>query len=180
MSDIEYYFRNVAHKVLKESKATEVNAYIDAPIDETLERLKNVLNIEIKVQPKNLLQLDKDVHNKYFSGMTNLGNTLNPKFLRLETYFQSPGKNIKSKALNISANKMITEMLNRFKGRPFNIDAFDAFIFKYEDKEGNEEIFNLLNGKREIVLNVDLKSISKSREWYSLIEKEFDDFVATI
>ncbi|MBZ4036346.1 hypothetical protein K6T82_16355 [Flavobacterium sp. 17A] len=177
MSDIEYYFRNVAQKVLKQSRATEVNTYLEAPIDETLAKLKNVLNIEIKLQPKNLHQLDPDLQNKYFSGMNNIGQILKPKFIRLEAYYQSPGKGITSRELNVPANKMITEMLNRFRGRSFNIDAFDAFLVKYEDKDGNEEVFNLLSGKKEIVLNVDMKKITRSKDWYALIQEEFNNFI---
>ena len=83
ISDIEFYFRNVAHKVLKLSKATEISAFLDAPIEETLEKLKNVLNIDIKIAPQDLNRLTNDVHNKYFSGLRNLSNVLNPKFLRI-------------------------------------------------------------------------------------------------
>lgn len=75
---------------------------------------------------------------------------------------------------------MVTEMLQRFKGRAFNIDAFDAFVVRYEDKEGNEEIFNLLNSKRELVLNVDLKQITKSKDWYLLVEEDFSTFMSTL
>ena len=75
---------------------------------------------------------------------------------------------------------MVTEMLQRFKGRSFNIDAFDAFVVRYEDKEGNEEIFNLLNSKRELILNVDLKQITKSKDWYSLVEEDFSTFISTL
>ncbi|MFT3796478.1 hypothetical protein [Flavobacterium sp.] len=179
MSDIEYYFRNVAQKVLKQSRATEVVTHFEAPIDETLAKLKNVLNIEIKVQPRNLYQLDPDIQSKYFSGMNNIGQVLKPKFIRLEAYYQSPGKGVTSRELNVEANKMFTEMLNRFRGRSFNIDAFDAFQVKYEDKEGNEELFNLLTGKKEIVLNVDLKKITRSKDWYALIKEGFNNFMET-
>jgi hypothetical protein len=180
MSDIEYYFRNVAQKVLKQSRATEVNTYLEAPIDETLAKLKNVLNIEIKIQPKNLNQLDSDIQNRYFSGMNNIGQVYKPKFIRLEAYYQSPGKGVTSRELNVPANKMVIEMLNRFRGRSFNIDAFDAFQVKYEDKDGNEEMFNLLSGKKEIILNVDLKKITRSKDWYGLIKEEFNNFIETI
>lgn len=180
LSDIEYYFRNVAHKVLKQSKATEVNIYMDVSIDKALNSLRNVLNMDIKVQPKNLPQLDTDLQGKYFSGMNNIANTLKPKYIKIETFFQTPGKGITSRELNKEANKMFTEMLQRFKGRSFNIDAFDAFVVKYEDKEGQEEIFNLLNSKRELVLNVDLKKITKSKDWYSLIEEDFNTLMATL
>jgi hypothetical protein len=180
LSDIEYYFRNVAHKVLKQSKATEVVMYMDISIDKALNNLKNVLNMEIKVQPKNLPQLDADIQGKYFSGMNNIANTLRPKFIKIETSFQTPMKGIASHELNKEANKMVTEMLQRFIGRSFNIDAFDTFVVKYEDKEGNEEIFNLLSSKRELILNVDLKQITKSKDWYSLVEEDFSTFMATL
>ena len=179
ISDIEYYFRNVAQKALKQSRATEVSTYLDAPIDETLAKLKNVLNLEIKVQPKNLSQLDPDIQNKYFSGMNNISQVLKPKYIRLEAYYQFPGKGILSKELNVAANKMVTEMLTRFRGRAFNIDAFDAFQVKYEDKDGNEDIFNLLSGKKEIVLNVDIKKVTRSKDWYGLIENDFNNFMET-
>lgn len=177
MSDIEYYFRNVAQKILKQSKATDVTTYMDAPIDETLAKLKNVLNLDIKIQPKNLDQLDTDIKNRYFTGMNTLGQILKPKFLRLEAYYQTPGKGITSSELNISANKMVKEMLTRFSGRSFNIDAFDAFQVRYHDHDGNEEVFNLLSGKKEIVLNVDLKAITRSKDWYALINDDFNTFM---
>lgn len=180
ISDIEYYFRNVAHKVLKESKATEVTAYLDAPIEETLAKLKNVLNIDIKIAPQDLNKLSQDVHNKYFSGMRNLSNLLNPKFLRIEAYFQSPGGSIQSKALNTSANNMIKDLLNKIKGNNLDIDAFKSFMFKYEDNDGNDELFNLLSGKREIVLNVDVKKITAAKEWYNLVKPEFDEFIESL
>lgn len=180
ITDIEYYFRNVAHKELRLSKATEINAYLNAPIAETLSKLKNVLNIDIKIIPEDLGKLTTDVSNKYFTGMRTLGAVLNPKFLRIEAYFQSPGASLQSMALNTSANTMIKDILGRIKGNQLNIDAFKAFTFKYEDVDGKEEVFNLLSGKKEIILEVDLKTITKSRQWYELIEPELNQFMETI
>lgn len=180
MSDIEFYFRNVAHKVLRQSKATEVSIYMDVSIDKALNNLKNVLNMEIKVQPKNLPQLDADIQGKYFSGMNNISNTLKPKFIKIETLFQTPGKGFASAELNKEANKMFTEMLQRFKRPTFNLDTFDSFVVKYEDKEGQEEVFNLLNSKRETLLVVDLKTITKSKDWYNLINEDFNSLMDTL
>lgn len=175
ISDIEYYFRNVAQKVLKQSRATQIDAFLDAPIAETIENLRNVLNLEIKIAPLDLNRLQLDVQNKYFSGMRNLGTIMEPKYLRVEAYFQSPGTS--SKSLNIKANNMIKDLLTKIKGNNIDIDAFKAFTFKFEDKEGKEEVFNLLSGKKEIVLNVDLEKIKSSSEWYGLIKDELDMFV---
>lgn len=53
-------------------------------------------------------------------------------------------------------------------------------MFKYEDKDGNEELFNLLSGKKEIILEVDLKSITKARDWYELVKPQLDQFIETL
>ncbi|MGE0566581.1 MAG: hypothetical protein AB7O73_01415 [Bacteroidia bacterium] len=180
ITDIEYYFRNVAHKVLRESKATEVEAFLDAPIEETLKKLKTVLNIDIKIIPDDLSKLSTDVSNKYFTGMRTLGSVLKPKFLRIEAYFQSPGGSIQSKELNSSANNMIKDLLQRIKGNSLNIDAFKAFMFKFEDEDGKESVFNLLSGKKEIILLVNLKSITKARNWYDLVKPELDKFIESL
>jgi len=134
--------------------------------------------MEIKVQPKNLRLLDTDLIGSYFSGMNNIGNTLKPKYIRLEAMYQTPGKGIDSKELNKDANKMVLDLLRRFKGRSFNIDAFEAFVVKYENKEGAEEMFNLLHGKKEIILNIDLKKVTRSKDWYDLIKDEFNLFIS--
>jgi hypothetical protein len=75
---------------------------------------------------------------------------------------------------------MIINFINKFKTRPTNIDAFDNFVVKYEDKDGNEELFNLLKGKKEIIKEIDLRKITKARHWYELIEPDFNDFINSI
>lgn len=179
ISDIEFYFRNVAHYVLRESKATEANFFIDAPIDETLANLKNVLNFEVKIQPGNLDQLDTTLKNKYYSGLNTIGNILKPKFVKVETSFQTNEKGLESRAFDKTINKMIRDTLLAFRGRSFNMDAFDGFVVKYEDKDGNEEIFNLFKGKKEIILNLDISAI-KNGDLYTMIKPDFDQFLTTI
>lgn len=49
---------------------------MDNTIDKTLENLKNVLNIDIKIQPQKIAQMDKDIVGQYFTGINNIGNTL--------------------------------------------------------------------------------------------------------
>ncbi|PYF70580.1 hypothetical protein [Pedobacter nutrimenti] len=179
-SDIEYYFRNVGHETLRISKATELAMFMDSTIDKTLAELKNVLNIDIKLQPKKLVHLDSDLTGSYLTGINSFGNLLKPKYIKLEAMYQSPGNTVTSTEINKEANGMIKTMLKRFKGRPFNIEAFESFVVKYEDKDGQEEVFNLLKGKKELVREVDLKKITKLRQWYELIETEFNEFVDSI
>lgn len=128
-------------KVLRETKATEVTAFMERPIEETLEKLKNVLNINIKIDPKDFDRLSPDVQNKYFSGMKTMGRVLNPKFLRLEAYFQSPGGAAKSEALNTSANMMMKDLLRRMQGNQIDLDASNHFEFEYQDKDHYKRAF---------------------------------------
>jgi len=178
--DIEFYLRNIARYKLKLSKATEVGLYMESSIDKTLESLKNVLNIDIKLQPKKIAQMDKDIVGQYFTGLNTIGNNLKPNFLKLEAMFQAPGKNVTSAGLNKEANSMIKTILNRFKTKPTNIDCFENFVVKYEDNNGEEGVFNLLKAKKEIIKEVDLKKCHKKRQIYELIEKDFDEFMENL
>src|SRR5690606_34704031 len=148
---------------LKISKVTEVNMYMDTSIDRTLSELKNVLNIDIKVQPQKLTKLDTEIVGQYFTTLTSFGNKIKPKFIKLEAMFQTPGKAVQSKEIHKDANNMVINLMNRFKNKPMNIDCFESFVVKYEDKEGNEEVFNLLKGKKEIIKELDLKESRTSR-----------------
>ena len=177
ISDIEFYLRNIARYKLKLSKATELELFMQNSIDKTLNNLKNVLNLDIKIQPKSITQMDKDIVGKYFTSINTIGNTLKPNFIKLEVMYQSPGKKVESKGLNKEANSMITYLMSKFKARPFNIDCFDNFVVRYEDKEGNEEVFNLLKEKKEIEKEIDFSKIKKKRDFYELIEKDFDSFM---
>jgi len=180
IKDIEYYLRSIARYKLKLSKSTEVIIFMNNSIDKTLKNLKNVLNLDIKLQPKNITQMDKDIVGQYFTGMNTIGNNLKPKFLKLEAMYQAPGQKVMSKELNKEANSMVTMMLKRFKTQPINIDLFDNFVVRYEDEVGEEAVFNLLNQKKELVKYVDLSKIKKKREFYELIENDFDEFTKKI
>lgn len=180
ISDIEYYLRNVASNTLKLSKATEVTVFMDTSIDKTLADLKNVLNMDIKIQPQKISQLDTDLVGQYFTGINTLGQRLRPKFIKLEAMFQTPGKGVKSSELNKEANNMVSTLLRKFKTRPFNIDCFDNFVVKYEDKDGQEEVFNLLKGKKEIIKEIDMNTVKSARQYYELIEQDFNEFIESL
>lgn len=177
-SDIEYYFRVVAHDHLHLSKAVSTSLYMDNTIDKTLEELKNVLNIEIKMKAENVTQMDNDAKG-YISGISNLGQRLKPKFLRVEAYFQIPGTKIKTVESNQDANNMFRTFLNKFKSRPFHQELFEHFEVKYEDKEGGENIFNLMKGKSAIEKEIDMSLNPNTTQIYEMIKGDFDDFMIT-
>jgi hypothetical protein len=180
MSDIEYYFRNVARDTLRLAKATEISIHMDTSIDKTLADLKNVLNIDIKIQPQKISRMDTELIGQYFTGINTLGQRIKPKFIKLEAMFQTPGNTVVSSQINKEANNMVFDLLRKFKGRPFNIDAFENFVVRYEDKNGQEEVFNLLKGKKEVIKEIDLTTITNVRQWYEMIKPDFDEFIQTI
>lgn len=175
-SDIEYYFRVVVHDHLHLSKALTASMYMDDTIDKTLAELKNVLNIEIKMQAENVTQMDNDAKG-FISGISNLGQRLKPKFLRIEAYFQSPGSKIKSDELNSEANNMFITFLKKFKGRAFHHELFEHFEVKYEDKDGVENVFSLMKGKTVIEKVIDMSKNPTTSQIYEMIKADFDQFI---
>jgi hypothetical protein len=177
LSDIEYYFRNLAHE-LRMAKGCQTTTYLDIPIDETLAHLHNVLNFEIKLRPQSITQMDNDIKG-YIAEFANLGNRLKPNFIRIEAMFQTPGVKVKSEQVNKEANTMIRAFLKKFKDAPFHIDQFEEFEIKFVNKDGEDETFNLIKGKREIVVKVDRDAHMTTNKYYELIEAEFDKFIQT-
>src|SRR5690606_20867622 len=111
--------------------------------------------------------------------MNNIGNMLKPQYLRDESYFQTPGKNDPKIQLNTDANNMMFDLLGVFKKRPKNIGCFEDIVVKYENKDGEDAIFNLLKGKKELVVDIDLKKIILQK-MYELIKLDFNDFVLNL
>lgn len=179
VSDLSYYLRNVSRDKLSLSKQTEVAMHFESTIDKTINELRNVLHMDIKLKPRNIAQMDNDIKGSYFLGMNNIGNMLKPKFLRVESYFQTPGKNDPKIEINKEANSMMFDLLSVFKKRPKNIGCFEDFVVKYENKDGQDAVFNLLKGKKEIVVEIDMNKITL-KGMYDLIKLEFNDFVLNL
>lgn len=177
MSDIEYYFRIVANDKLGLARATEITMFMDISIDKALAEFKNVLNMKVKVQPQKLSQLDPTVQGQYFTSISNLGQHVNPSFVKLEMLFESTEKDYKSSQINKKGNTMFKRILEAFNANPINMDAFENFVVKYETEDGKEDIFNLMKGKKEITVFVDPNSTSTNRAWYELIKNDFDNFM---
>lgn len=179
LSDLEYYLRNVGSDKLELARTTTIDTFMSSTLDEAIAKFKNILNIEIKAQPKKLEQIDTDMKG-YFTGMQNFAKQVQPKFLKMEASFQLQGRRIGEKEENKDANQMVRNLLSRFKSKPENIDSFDNFVIKYEDKEGNEELFSLIKGKMEFLKEVDLVNLKSARDWYDLIETDLDEFMETV
>ncbi len=175
--DIEFYLRSLAWRKLRLSKKTEVSVIMDSTIDDTIKNLKNVLNIEVKANPKSITQMDNDIKG-YFTGITSMGQKLNPKFVKLEVMYQTSGVSVSnSKNLNDSANRMVLDVLRKIVAKPYHLDCFEQFEVKYVDRSGAEQLFQLLNGKKELKIDIDLKKTKNVDQWYKLIEVDFDKVI---
>lgn len=180
LSDLEFYLRSVAGPSnLKIARATEITHFFNNTLEETLADMKNVLHMDVKFKPSDLAKMDSDVRKSYYSNMENIGKMFKPKFFRIETYFQVPGSGSTIKTNN-EANNWFRGMLDVFKTRKRNTKFFENFEVKYEDKYGNEKLFNLLKNRRVITIDVDRKSDLKNKEMYELIESELGQFVASL
>ncbi|WP_289045435.1 hypothetical protein [uncultured Olleya sp.] len=180
LSDLEYYFRSVVGPSnLKIAKSTSMSAFFNNTIDETLHEMRNVLHMDVKFKPSKLARMDVDVRKQYYSGMENIGKVFKPKFFRIETYFQTPGSNKVNKTNN-EANNWFREMLKIFKTRERNNKLYENFEVKYENNEGAEKVFNLLNSRRTIIIEVDSKEDVKNKEMYNLISSDLSKFVASL
>lgn len=179
LSDLEFYLRNVASDKLELARATTVETFMDSSLDDAIDSLVNVLNFDIKLQPQKLNNLETEMQG-YFTGMRNFAKDLKPKFLKVEASFQHQNRLLGRKEENKEANKMIKYLLNKFKSKPENLESFDDFVIKFENKLGHEEILNLLKGKKEFFKDVDLTTLKKVKDWYNLIESDLDIFVESL
>ena len=178
-SDIEYYFRQIADKQLKLASKTTLTLFMEDDLDDTIKNLKNVLNLHIKMSPKSIINMDKDLVGSYFTGLNNFQNFVKPKFLRIEAYYQTRGKVFNSNEINSNATSMVKKLLQRFKSAPYNKDCFQHFEVLYNDENGEPETFTLLKGKKEIVLE-EIDPNTNNKQLYELIEPEFDEFLNEI
>ncbi|MES2773161.1 MAG: hypothetical protein V4722_03200 [Bacteroidota bacterium] len=179
MSDIEFYLRSVSHRKLGIAKSLDVEIIMETSIDKTIANLKNVLKIDIKMDPKKVADLPME-HSNYLSSISSLGRNLNPKWIKVEASFQTKGKSLNSNELNFAGNKMVRAFMELFKSDISSSESFDDFVIRFENKQGMEEIFNLLNGKKEFLKEVDVTTLKKERDWYELIEKDFDDYIKSL
>ncbi len=177
VSDIEFYFRKLAFE-LQAAKGCQTTTYLNRSIDKTLEDLHNVLNFEIKIRPQNITKLENEVKG-FITDITTLGNKLKPNFVRVEAMFQTPGVKVRSEQLNKEANAMVKLFLKMFQKENFYIEQFEEFEIKFINKNGENDLFNLIKGKREIVVKVERDKHYTTTQYYEMILPEFDKFILT-
>jgi len=175
-SDIEYYFRSIARDELQLARSTEIEIIMDTSIKDALENFKNVLKFDVKINPKNISELDRSIKS-YYSGHKQLTDLYKPRFLKVEFLYEVPGTSIKSKELNNYANSVFTNTLKVFKSKPLDVEFFDNFTVKYENKKGEDAFFSTIKGKKEEIYKIPLKKQLSVKESYELVRTDFLEFI---
>ena len=175
--DILFYLRFLSNNTLKISHGLTTQVFVDKPIKETLEAMDNVLRIELKMKPENITYIEKDVKH-YFTGMSNLQNALKPRFLEFKAFFQTPGSRSAPLIKNGAANGFFKNMLNVFSRNSDQEYLFEHFEVNYQDKKGEEVVFNLLKDKAGFDKEINLKT-STATKVFNLILNDFNEFLET-
>ena len=179
LKDFEYYLRSIAGPSdLKIARSTELMVLYNSTLEQTLAKMQNVLSMDIKLKPTNLDKMDADVRKTYYSSMVNIGKEFKPKFLRLKTYFQTPGS-LAPVNINYEANDWFRGMLKVFRSKERNIKLFEDFEVKYEDIHGDESIFNLSKTREQIVVEVGIQQDFKNKDFYTLVEPALSQFLVS-
>jgi hypothetical protein len=175
VSDIEYYFRQLAI-MLNSAKGCQTTTFLKRSIDKTLEDLVNVLNFEMKIKPENITKLENEVKG-FITDITTLGQRLKPNFVRIEAMFQTPGGKVKVPKINKEANAMVKLFLKMFKKETDYIEQFEEFEIKFINKDGENDLFNLIKGKHEIVVIIEKDKHYTTTSYFKLILPKFDEFI---
>ena len=178
VADIEYYFRQISRTDLRLAKSCKAKIHMDTPVGDVLSSIKDVLRFEIKARPQRLAYLNNQVKDSFVANMTALANTVEPKSMRVDAFFRERG-NKKDKKVNTSAVSFIKRALKAIKTDNNIIDDFDDFTLEFERNDGTEGVFNLIKGKKEIIVECPKKKRGQldTKSLYLLVVDEFEKYL---
>lgn len=157
ISDIEYYFRQIAfYNMLGIAKSCKAAIHMKLPINEVLSSITDVLRFKIKVRPKRLNYLFQEVQDSFITNMNALAGSVKPKSIRVDAFFRESSQ--KENTKNTQAIILAKRILNAIKNDNDVIDDFDEFTLYFEKDDGTDSVFQLIRGKQEIVVKCPYKS----------------------
>ncbi|HDZ03513.1 hypothetical protein LCGC14_0265990 [marine sediment metagenome] len=177
--DIEYYFRYItSHSMLKISKACKASLHMDSSVSNVLDSITDVLKFRIKTKPNRLSYLYQEVEDPFISNLNALANTVSPNSLKIEASFRDISKS-SGQSKNIPAVNLIKRVLSAIKNDSNVTEEFDDFYVEYEGEGGIEDSFNLLKGKKEIIITCSYKSPGNynTKELYDFTKIEFAKYL---
>ena len=132
----------------------------------------------MKIRPENITYLENHVKG-FLNDITTLASRVKPAFVRIETSFQYPGVKIKKMAINKEANTISKMFLKMFQEDNNSVEQFDEFEIIFADKDGESHVFDLIKGKREIIVKIERKKAYTVTQYYNMILEKFNQFIAT-
>lgn len=173
--DIEFYFRSIAHSVLRISRKTEFVIFQEGSLEDAINNLKEVLSFEVKMKTKNLSEIDANIKgNDLLVGVNNLSNFVKPEYIKLKASFIEAGTG-KIVGNRTKINGKVRNILKSIYDKPFNSEGFENFELKYINSKGENEDFSLLKSKKEVI--IEIKKSMKTKEVFSLIDSEINKFI---
>ncbi|MGJ8550694.1 hypothetical protein [Winogradskyella wichelsiae] len=162
ISDIEFYFRTISsRRHLFISKACKAKIHMEKSVEHVLESMQDIFRFKFKAKPENLPSLYRNIDDAFISNMQSLGNTVDPKSIRVDLSFKDQsGKNLTSSTnhkMMSTSKKILNAVLNNTKV----IEEIDDFFIEYEDSDGNSNDFSLIRGKVFLECDCPLKDGKK-------------------
>ena len=162
ISDIEYYFRTISsRKHLVVSKACKAKIHMEKSVEQVIDSIQNVFRFKFKAKPENLPSLYRNINDAFITNMQSLGNTVDPKTIRVDLSFRDQGgkKLVSEKNYKMvsTCKKILHAVLNNTKV----IEDIDDFFLEYEDSDGISNDFSLIRGKVSLDSKCPLKDGKK-------------------
>jgi len=179
-SDIEFYFRNVAHTMLELARETKFEVHLDISLDKLLKDLKNVFSFEIKVEPAGLEQIEPAIRNHYFSGLRSFGSLVKTRALNIKAFFdiEEKGKLIKS---DNEGTTLVKRLLRSIKNEDTDLGSFKNLILEYTTEQSDDiQSINLIKNQKGFEISIDSKSLNSNKKWYELVKPKMDDFISNL
>jgi len=176
-SDIEFYFRNVAHTILELAKETKLEIHLDVSLDKLLDDLKDVLSFELKMEPSSLEMIEPAIKNKYFTGLSSFGRLLRTRAISIKAFFDvTEGEKLLK--TDTEGTNLIKRLLRSIRNEDTEIGAFKNFLLEYTTEQSDDiQTINLIKNQKGFEIKIATSALSSNRRWYELVKPGIDNFI---
>lgn len=177
-SDIEFYFRNVAHTMLEIARETKFEVHLDVSLDKLLKDLKDVFSFEIKIEPSGIDQIEQNLANRYFSGLRSFGNLVKTRALNIKAFFDVEEKGQLIKVDN-EGTTLVKRLLRSIKNENTDMSSFKNLILEYTTQQSNDvQSINLIKNQKGFEISLEKSALNSNKKWYELVKPKMDDFIS--
>lgn len=179
-SDIEFYFRNVAHTMLELAKETKLEIHLDVSLDKLLSDLKDVLSFELKMEPSGLERIEPKLKNHYFTGLSSFGRLMKTRAINIKAFFDVEENKTLVKSTS-EGTGLIRKLLRSIKNEDTDLNAFKNFILEYTTDDSQEiQSINLIKNQKGFEITIENTSLNSNKKWYELVKPNIDHFITNV